>query len=236
VAPGSALQPNLIGGSSMSFWSKKKPPEPVDWRSRAAKLPSWFASGSEFQGERRPIVVTSKQVGVLRLPSGRIFVGEPDETREMSPLHRPTPKGDFPFEISLATVSKSEARIAAARVLFSQQPIASWEIAAGGGAIATAPNGTPGFAGTKGIYMDAQTAPSFVTYVTESEFWPEWWYDVPFEEGALWQHACFQPDEARPETCVIISAGAYDGVFVSYWALDARGEPISLVTDFNVIP
>jgi Protein of unknown function (DUF4241) len=34
---------------------------------------------------------------------------------------------------------------------------------------------------------------------------------------------------------VIFSAGWGDGFYASYWGLNAKGEPLKLVTDFNVL-
>jgi hypothetical protein len=141
----------------------------------------------------------------------------------------------FPVEASLVTISKDVSRIAAVRVVFSDHPIASWEIAEGGtGATARSPSGAPGYTGPLGLLMDAQTTAALQKYIDESE--AEWWYDPPRTRGDSWEYACFKPDDARDETCVFFQTGESEGVFVSYWGLDAAGAPAVLVTDFNVIP
>ncbi|HEX3764747.1 MAG TPA: hypothetical protein VHW23_38895 [Kofleriaceae bacterium] len=59
---------------------------------------------------------------------------------------------------------------------------------------------------------------------------------MPKQEGRLWECACFQPDEQTPYTCAYMGPVISDDALVSYWGLDAGGEPVVLVTDFNVAP
>ena len=193
-----------------------------DWRARAAKLPG--------------LVETPTRIGVLRLPTGRIILGEPISSLVLVPLTRIAPIGEFPVEIAFVTVEPKELRIGAARIVFSRQPIASWELASGASNAATpAPDGSPGYTGPAGMFMDVQTAPLFRTYADGSES-GEWWSDVPKEQGHIWEYACFQPDEQTPYNCAYMSPLLSENVFVSYWGLDAVGEPVALVSDFNVAP
>jgi hypothetical protein len=75
--------------------------------------------------------------------------------------------------------------------------------------------------------------PALQAYIDNSD--GEWWYAPPRTRGERWEYACFQPDEGREETCIFFQTGDGDGVFTSYWGLDAGGEPAVLVTDFNVV-
>lgn len=201
---------------------------------RTEILPTMFTPGAEFAAKRHRYAVTIAPIGMLHLPSGRIVTGDAIGTLDFEPLTRTVSPGVYLVEASLATVSKDEARIAAARIVFSQQPVATWEVAAGGtGATTPSPNGA-GYTGPIGLFIDADTLPALQTYIDASD--AEWWYDVPRERGAKWEYGCFRPDDTREETCAIFQAGDGDGVFVSYWGLDATGTPVVLVTDFNVIP
>jgi len=194
-----------------------------DWRARAAKLQSLFASPTP--------------IGTLHLPTGRILLGEPIASGDLVPLDRTAPIGEFPVEVRLVEVEPGESRIAAARIVFSAAPIASWEIATGAGNASTpSANGLPGYSGGTGMFMDAHTFPLFQKYVDECNSPGEWWYDVPRQEGHVWAYACFQPDEQTPYTCAYMAPVVSDDVFVSYWGLDAGGAPAALVTDFNVVP
>lgn len=198
-------------------------PESSDWRARPAQLQALFA---------RPT-----PVGMLQLPTGRIVAGEPIEPLDPMLLTRAAPIGEFPVEIGLVEVEPGEARIAAARIVFSAAPIASWEIAAGPeGAATPSAAGLPGYSSAMGMFMDAHTVALFHKYVDEAESPIEWWYDVPKREGKLWECACFQPDEHTPYNCAYMGPVISDDALVSYWGLDAGGAPVVLVTDFNLAP
>jgi hypothetical protein len=197
------------------------PSDRPDWRARAAQLHALFAPGTP--------------VGVLQLPTGRIVIGEP-MFPDATPLARTAPAGAFPVELVFATGEPGEQLIATARIAFSAAPIASWEVATGAStATRTAANGQPGYPGPLGLFMDAHTLPAFCKYVDECDR-AEWWHEVPAQSGSIWNHACFQPDEETPYNCALMSPLLSDDAFVSYWGLDERGEPVELVTDFNVAP
>ena len=227
----------------MSWFSSKPPDSPFDWRARAAFLPQLFVAHTQVAGKKRPIVVTPRPVAMLLLPTGRVVCGTPTPSDGFDvllpkPFTRPVPPGTYPVEVSLAAVSADESQVAAARIVFSAEPVASWEAGAGGsGAADPAPSGLAGIAhGAWVAYLDAQTVPLLDKYIAECELPEMWHHDVAFVEGERWQYASLQPDEARPENCAIFTRGDYDGVSVSYWGLDAGGAPVMLVTDCNVIP
>ncbi|HSD91196.1 MAG TPA: DUF4241 domain-containing protein [Kofleriaceae bacterium] len=210
------------------MWFRKKPSEPVDRQARGAKLATLFD--------------VPKQIAALCVPTGRLVIGPPPvsqwSSKRLEPLDRPCPTGTFPVDVCLTPVSASseEAAIAAVRIMFSQTGVARWEVAMGGSAgRKRAADGTPGFNSARAVMMDAQTVPLFDTWINECNSPTSWEQDVPFEEGKRWCHATLIPDETRPENIAIFSTGTYDGVFVSYWGLDAQGAPVVLITDFNVV-
>ncbi len=194
-----------------------------------------FTPGFEIVAKKTRFVVSVPEIGQLHLPTGRVVTGDAIGTLDFEPCTRLAPVGVFPVEASLVKVSADEARIAAVRVVFSRRAVASWEAAGGGsGATTRSPSGAPGYTGTLGLFIDAQTVASLQAYIDNSD--AEWWYDPPKTRGNGWEYSCFQPDDASDATCVLFQAGDGDGVFVSYWGLDDGGEPAVLVTDFNVIP
>lgn len=189
---------------------------------RTAIFPTMFTAGSELVANKNRFVVTLAPIGQLHLPSGRVVSADAIATVDFEPLSRTAPPGVYPVEASLVTVSARESRIAAARIVFSRQPVATWEVAG------------PGYSGPTGLFIDADTVPALQKYIDESD--AEWWYDVPQTRGDKWEYGCFTPDDDRPETCALFQAGDGDGPFLSYWGLDASGTPAMLVTDFNIIP
>jgi len=196
---------------------------PRDWHDRIAKLHALFA---------RPT-----PVGTLHLPTGRIVVGEPTDPLPPLLLARPAPIGEFSVELGLVEVAPGESRIAAARIVFSAAPVASWELATGPGSGWTpSAAGLPGYASPMGMFMDEHIVPLFQKYVDEADSPVEWWYDVPKQEGRIWECACFQPDEQTPYTCAYMGPVISEGALVSYWGLDAGGAPVALVTDFDLPP
>ena len=117
------------------------------------------------------------------------------------------------------------------RIVFSREPVVTWEIAAGefGGA--------SGFSAPDAVYIDAQIIAALQTYVEGADNPDDWYYDPPKSEGKTWQVACFTPDDDRPETCVLFGTNSYndDGPYISYWGLDASGAPAMFVTDLNLV-
>ena len=189
---------------------------------RTAIFPSMFTPGFEFAAKKHRLVVTVARIGDLHLPSGRLVSADAIATLDFESLPRTAPPGIYPVEVCLATVAPDESRIAAVRIVFSRNPVASWELAG------------PGYTGPLGLFIDVDTVPALQKFIDDSP--GEWWYEPPRTRGNSWEYACFKPDDDRDETCVVFQAGDGDGPFLSYWGLDATGAPASFVTDFNIIP
>jgi hypothetical protein len=49
-----------------------------------------------------------------------------------------------------------------------------------------------------------------------------------------WGWAIYQPDPESTANCVAFMSGYGDGIYSSYWGLDASGAPVCLTTDFEV--
>ncbi len=168
-------------------------------------------------------VVTLRPIGMLHLPSGRLVVGD---AYNFQPQPRSVAVGVFAVEASVVTVSAKESRLAGVRIVFSREPVVTWEVAEAGSL--TAPTG---------VFIDAQILPALQTYIEGANSPDEWYYDPPKTEGKTWQVSCFTPDDDRPETCVMFDTNSYNdaGPFTSYWGLDANGTPAMFVSDFNLV-
>jgi hypothetical protein len=186
-----------------------------------------FRPGCELVSPKMRHVVTVQPVGMLHLPSGRVVTGDAIGTLDFAPLSRTAPPGVYPVEASLVTVSARESWIAGVRIVFSREPVVTWEMAEGGS------GGVPGYGGPLGLFVDAQIVPGLEAYIDAAD--AEWWYQPEKTRGERWEVACFTPDDDRPETCALFKTGDGEGVFLSYWGLDATGTPALLVTAFNVL-
>ena len=89
-----------------------------------------FRPGAQLAPKKgkQPHIVTLHALGMLHLPSGRLVI---HGTYDRFPLVRTGPIGVFPVEASLVTVSSTESRFAAMRIVFSREPVVTWEIADG---------------------------------------------------------------------------------------------------------
>jgi len=195
---------------------------------RTDLFPTMFTPGAQFASKKKkhPHVVTLQPIGMLHLPSGRVVTGEAIGALDLEPFSRTVQPGIYPVEASLITMSADEARIAAVRIMFSREPVVTWEIAQGGS------GGAPGYRGTLGLFIDAQIVPALQVYIDGCD--AEWWYEPPKTRGERWEVACFTPNDDRPETCALFAPGNYDDPIISYWGLDATSTPAMLISDFNV--
>jgi hypothetical protein len=146
------------------------------------------------------------------------------------------PQGHYGVDLSVVDLGAWGTRVAFSAVKFSDQPVAHWQVAE-----TTDPGGFTQFFGVDaglGAYMDADTAKVFATVLQsfEAEHPSGNYYDDVLSRdlppSALWgEH---QPSEASPLKAVVFSSGLGDGLYFSYWGLDAAGQVAMLVTDFQL--
>jgi hypothetical protein len=150
-------------------------------------------------------------------------------------------------EIVAAGRSKPDERVAAARLTMSRGKVARWENATRGKQRLEALKGDEFFgygvdAGT-GCFMDARTAAALgkleAAEHKKDNF--EGWLMARVQAellpaGRSWGAASVVVDGAEGANVVCFSSGWGDGVYASFFGLDARGEPVCLVTDFGVLP
>ncbi len=139
--------------------------------------------------------------------------------------------------LAVATFGDDQ-RVAAATVRFHAGTPVRWEVAHLAG--------TPRKKGTDpGYPVDALTG-SFMDTATQALIkaepggWPTPSYKA-LEKQLLtdnyrhsWGWASYHPDPSAHGNCVAFSSGWGDGVYSSYWGLDEAGEPLCLLTDFDV--
>jgi hypothetical protein len=218
-----------------------------------APIPAWLDRwiAGEFP-------LTELAAGRIELPSGRVIACDPLVSMESArPFTRAVPEGRHPVTLGLL-----EGEVALASVRFGRPTVARWEIARCAGDSDEGTPGYGVDSGT-GCFADAQAAAVYVggeraryQRVTQrlrdegvDPDDPLAWHEA-FEEkladdgpdplggvSASIQKKRFASvvlDAESGGTLVAYSTGVGDGVYASYWGLDAKGRPMMLVTDFGL--
>lgn len=173
-----------------------------------------------------------EELGVLTLPSGQVMACDPTyESFEVEPFTRLVRPGRYPVVVTHAVQDGHEhGWIAAAAIVLRDEAPARWELAlcAGQRLADLRPGEFYGYGvdGGTGCFVDAETAAEFASRRHFSRMLKA------FERGDHRPMVHVHRDE--PAVAVFMS-GLGDGCYASYWGLDARGEPVCLVTDFGVL-
>ncbi len=199
----------------------------------ASDLPPFtaaFTAGTRFAREHGgPIEMSTRQIGDrLRVPSGRVVVGDPgliDFAAPPPPFAREAPVGVFPVELALADFGYDGTWVACARVRFAAGPAVRWEPApfAGRGAGESVYEVFHDI----GCFFDA-AARAAVDKVTTQVWWEAMVHNR--ESGWMWHVA-----EVGGANVVMFSTGRDGGCGASYWGLDEQGGLVELVTDFGLL-
>lgn len=182
-----------------------------------------------------------RTVGQLPLSSGRLVVCDPLVYPESPVLADHTvPAGQYPVDLIIAG-----GRPALAVVWF--QPRTSlavagvhWQMARWGAEdIATLADdaflGYPVDAGL-GCFMDADTQKALLMLIDQHADDSTEWCDALIEHDHLNEGTMYRPwGTDAPHALAVFTSGWGDGSYPSYWALDANGTPVALVTDFMII-
>ncbi len=201
-----------------------------------------FTPGASFQQGGQPVAVEVRRVAELFLPSGRIVACDPLVNPESEPYSRSVAPGTYPVELAIARVSPDNPRVASARVLFREGTPSRFELASVRALPADlGPDEFVGYGVDAGMgcFMDAE-AGRLLTQACDALAESQSYYDVlarelqarPDDKPDWVDH---RPDPTRRENVVVFESGWGDGIYPSYWALDAAGEPLWLATDFEVL-
>jgi hypothetical protein len=193
-----------------------------------------FAAGTRFTDEGKTIEMSTRVLGTLDVPSGRLVACDPFTTEFAPPspgFARTAPTGVFPVEVAIARFENGDQRIACARVRFASpdERAVKWEPAFGEGQGPFEDGSLPGYgvdAGT-GCFFDCAA----VGDVGETD--PDEWL-VAFQANQVdtWSWHVTAPEKA---SVILFSSGFGDGIYTSYWGFDASGAIVELVTDFEVL-
>jgi hypothetical protein len=185
----------------------------------------------------KPGVLFGYRLPELSLPSGSIVAADLLLSEE-KPFARRVKAGDYPLTLVAARVGgERDERIAFAVVQFGDNPVATWEVAvvgesggkkpvksddqgygvdsgAGGLCDAGAQEALLALADPEGTHMKRLEKEMKKTYRHTRS-----WVHVQTEGGSA----------------AIFSSGYGDGQYLSYFGLDRAGEPVALVTDFEIL-
>lgn len=189
-----------------------------------------------FSADGRAASVAVYQLPDLLLPSGRIrasdfLVGGGE------PFTRDVPPGRHPLALVAAKIDEGHERIALAVIRFSARSVASWEMAVTPGRdLATLKPGQVfgyGVDSGTGSFCDASAAPLLEQANEE---------DVGFPHRVMAEmRRSHQPTrdwihiETPNGSAAGFSSGYGDGSYASYFGLDDTGNPVVLLTDFNIV-
>jgi hypothetical protein len=195
-----------------------------------------FEEGREIDTEIGRVALRTRDVGTLTLASGRVVACDPLASPEMEPFARAVPAGAFPVTLSVAHFEDGDRRVAGAMVRFAGGAPASWEPALRAGDDLSELGegeifGYPVDSGT-GCFMDDETARLVLSDLDPEDFSDALVgeMDKTYEDTWSWANVGVAGDR----NIVAFSAGLGDGVYASYFGLDAAGEPVCLVTDFSL--
>lgn len=193
-----------------------------------------FTPGTRFAQEQgEPIEVSTRVIGDLRVPSGRILVGDPFTTSFESPgtpLTLEAPTGVFPVEVAVARFDNGDARVACARVRFDPAVHAQrWEVAAFEGQEPPFDDKIPGYGVDAGMacFFDEEARSAVDEATTDA-----WLAATEKNEVNTWTWHVADIGKANVVMC---SSGWGDGFYASWWGFDAAGRIVELVTDFEVL-
>jgi hypothetical protein len=190
---------------------------------------------SDAELVERQITVTP--IGELVLPTGEIIACDPLTTGTDWPaLSRKVKPGQYPVSLL-----EAQGRVAAAVLRFRPGTPVRWELATLPGQDVSTLKGEEAFgypvdAGL-GSFMD-KTAMALMSAEQDKLKADQNYYDdvlaaqfAPNQDRFVMHH----PVAGNPLNIAMFWSGWGDGIYPSFWGLDAAGEPLLLLTDFDVL-
>lgn len=180
-------------------------------------------------------VLHVRSAGVLDVPSGRLVACDPVLVTDapVPPFARAVPPGRYPVQLSRWTsLEQRDERIAAAKLVFSAAAPVRWELA-----LREGEEGRPmrrkkdaSFPVDSGLgcVMDAERAR---TWLSQDEAARQ----ARIATARPGHESAFKLGPPLASELVGFSSGPGAGRYRSWWGLDAAGEPVALVVDFDVL-
>jgi Protein of unknown function (DUF4241) len=212
----------LLAGLALNLAQPAYPPD----------IDSVFGDGLVFEApDGRHFTNHQQRAADLILPSGALVANDAFTIRDGLAFERTVEPGVYQVQLTVTLDDELDKRIAFARVEFRAGEPVRWETAS----VAGADPARASYDVTSGIgaFMDEQTAASanqdydrygntLLQRLTEVVNRDEYWTSVVV-------------DPASGADAVAFTSGYGDGVYPSYWGLDANDEVVCLVTDFGIL-
>ena len=195
-----------------------------------------FEAGTVASDGRRRIELTTQNIGNLKCTSGQLLACDPLVLMDDKPFVRTVRPGEYPVELSIAHRGTDE-RVAFARLRFSAEKAAKWELAVVPGQNVSELKADEIFgygvdSGT-GSFMDLDSVEELKRRMRVD---PSYYEQLCNEMKKTYKHTREWAliDDGKLNLA-IFSSGDGDGRYASYWGLSAAGEVVSLTTDFVVV-
>jgi hypothetical protein len=190
--------------------------------------------GPTTMPDGKPVTFDAYLLGQLSLPSGQIIAADGFIMFGAKPFARTVKPGSYPVTVAVALLGNDQ-RIAFAQIRFADRRVATWEMALTPGQdpfklkadeiyCYGVDSGTGSFAdpGAQAL-LSTRDASQLVDEATEEMKK----VDEPTREWVV--------IDTPTGSAALFSSGWGDGGYASYFGLDKNGEPVTLVTDFQVI-
>lgn len=181
-----------------------------------------------------------REVGRLKVPSGRIVVCDPLVDPRAEAVDRTVAPGAYPVVVSIAHLEGGDQRIAGALLHFSDERVVEWHLAVPGAAVPLVEEepelvGLPVDSGTAGFLSLEAAAAMMERLEAESSFSDRIVEALgrTYRDTREWADVEVGGEPAL--NAVIFSSGFGDGVYLSVWGLDADGRPVYLIADFGLV-
>ena len=173
-------------------------------------------------------------IGNIKISSGRVIACDPLLIEEYGkPFTQAFPTGAFPFQLSIARYGEGES-IAFARILFSNEPVARWEVAllANQQPVAVGDEDAPGYIVDSGIgsFMDDEAGKA-LDKKTVTRMDGAVYAEMNKHRHSSWRYALYHFGNYN---IAAFTSGEGDGRYTTYIGFDVKGTPCRLVTDFGL--